>query len=339
MDNICHTLVGAACGAAGLNRRTRFGAATLMISANIPDVDVLVFATDTPWIEFRRGWTHGIVAQIVLPVAWTAAVWLFDRCRRSRGSTGDRAAFARPDSDSAKASARLAVAHARPERRQSAPQPFHAGWTLLLSLVGVYSHVFLDLLNNYGVRLASPISWRWFYGDAVFIVDPWMWMMLAVGIWLTGSQGRPRPARVALVAITCYAVAMLTSGTLARGIVTSSWKAAHGAEPRALMVGPLPLWPLSRQVIVDAGEHYETGVFSWSRAAVTFFPERIPKNSGAPEVAAARSDNDIRAFLVWARFPFWTVEPTPEGTRVTVSDMRFAGRNGFAASTLLPVGQ
>jgi len=102
------------------------------------------------------------------------------------------------------------------------------------------------------------------------------------------------------------------------------------------MVGPSPLWPFSRQVIVDAGDHYEYGTFSWSQRAVAFVPERIRKNSDAPEVAAARKDNNIRAFLVWARFPFWTIEPTPSGTRVTVSDMRFPGRNGFAASTILP---
>lgn len=308
MDNVCHTLVGAACGAAGLSRRTRFGAATLMLTANLPDVDVLVFATSTPWIEFRRGWTHGILAQLVLPVTWTAIVWLFDRFKRSRGSEGDR--------------------------------PFHAGWTLLLSCVGVYSHVFLDVLNNYGVRLASPISWRWFYGDAVFIVDPWIWGMLAIGIWLTSSRGHTRPARIALVAVTCYVVVMLTSGSAARGIVSDAWKGAHGVEPRALMVGPLPLWPFSRQVIVDAGDHYEYGSFSWGQRAVTFEPEKIPKNSSSPEVALARRDNNIRAFLVWSRFPFWTIEPAPNGTKVTVSDMRFAGRNGFFASTVLPaVGQ
>ena len=303
MDNVCHTLVGAACGAAGLNQRTRFGAATLMISANIPDVDVLVFATGTPWIEFRRGWTHGILAQIVLPVAWTALVWLFDRIKRSGGSEGDRS--------------------------------FHAGWTLVLAFVGIYSHVFLDLLNNYGVRLASPVSWRWFYGDAVFIVDPWMWIALGAGIWLAGSRGGPRPARLALVAVSCYVVAMLTSGSAARGIVADTWKDAHGQAPRALMVGPLPLIPFSRQVIVDAGSHYETGTFSWLNAAVRFYPEQIPKNSDAPEVAVASRDDNIRAFLVWSRFPFWTIEPTPAGTRVTVSDMRFAGRNGFSASTVV----
>jgi inner membrane protein len=303
MDNVCHTLVGAACGAAGLNRRTRFGAATLMISANLPDLDVLVFATGMPWIEFRRGWTHGVLAQVALPVALTGVVWLVDRFTRARGSDGDR--------------------------------PFHAGWTLLLALVGVYSHVFLDYLNNYGVRLATPVSWQWFYGDAIFIIDPWMWAMMAAGIWLTGTRGRPRPARLALIAMICYIAAMSSSGWVARGIVADSWKSAHGREPRALMVGPLPVWPFSRQVIVDAGDYYQTGTFSWWRRAVTFFPEKIPKNSDAPQVAAARRDDNIRAFLVWSRFPFWTIEPTPGGTLVTVSDMRFAGRNGFAASTIV----
>ena len=303
MDNVCHTLVGAACGAAGLNRRTRFGAATLMLSANIPDVDVLVFATSTPWIEFRRGWTHGILAQIALPIVLTGVLWLFDRRTRGRGSDRDR--------------------------------PFHVGWSLALSFVGVYTHVFLDYLNNYGVRVGTPVSWQWFYGDAIFIIDPWMWFALAAGVWVTGTLGRPRPARVALALVTGYIVVMLTSGWVARGIVTNVWKERHGVEPRALMVGPVPLWPLTRQVIIDAGDHYETGTFSWLRADVTFYPEQIPKNDHAPQVTAARSDNNIRAFLVWSRFPYWTFESSPSGTRVTVSDMRFAGRNGFWASTVV----
>ena len=55
MDNLCHTLVGAALGEAGLKRQTRFGNATLMIASNLPDIDVLVFATSTPSVAFRRG--------------------------------------------------------------------------------------------------------------------------------------------------------------------------------------------------------------------------------------------------------------------------------------------
>src|SRR5688572_20546197 len=39
MDNVCHTLVGAALGEAGLKQRTRYGNVTLMIAANLPDID------------------------------------------------------------------------------------------------------------------------------------------------------------------------------------------------------------------------------------------------------------------------------------------------------------
>lgn len=302
MDNLCHTLVGAAIGEAGLRTRTRFGAAALMISANIPDLDVLSFLTDTSPVSFRRGWTHGVLAQIALPVLMTGAFWMWNRWRR-------------PASEPA--------------------PPFRAGWLLALCFIGVYSHVFLDFLNNYGVRLAAPFSWEWFYGDAIFIVDPWMWIMMAAGIWLAGSRGSPRPARVALIVMSCYIAVMLTSGRVARGIVADGWRNARGTDLQGLMVGPLPLWPFSRQVIVDAGDHYEYGTFSWWSRAATFAPEKVPKNSGAPEVAAARRDNGIRAFLVWARFPYWTIEPASAGTRVTVSDMRFAGRNGFAASAVV----
>ena len=81
MDNVCHTLVGAACGEAGLKHRTRFGNVTLMIAANLPDLDVLSFFTDTNPISFRRGWTHGVVAQLVLPVAFTGVMYAIGRLR------------------------------------------------------------------------------------------------------------------------------------------------------------------------------------------------------------------------------------------------------------------
>jgi inner membrane protein len=304
MDNVCHTLVGAAIGEAGLNRRTRFGAAALMISANLPDVDVLVFATSVPSVEFRRGWTHGILAQLVLPVVLTGVLLLFGRFR-SRPADGAPA--------------------------------LHGGWLLLLSFIGIYSHVFLDYLNTYGVRLLTPVSWQWFYGDSVFIVDPWLWLALGVGVWLTRRQHVPTPARAALIFAACYILAMLVSARAARGLVENIWTETRGADPRAMMVGPVPLTPFTREVIVDAGDHYERGTFAWWPTAVTFDPVRVPKNSGRPEVAIARQAPNIRAFLVWSRFPFWTLRPDAGGTRVTVSDMRFVGGGRvFEASMVVP---
>jgi inner membrane protein len=318
MDNFCHTLVGAACGEAGLKHRTRYGNATLMIAANLPDIDVLSFLTDTAPISFRRGWTHGILAQLLLPIVFAGVVYTIGRLRP-----------------------RLVRRSApREDGAERAGPPLHAGWLLLLSYVGVYSHVFLDFLNNYGIRLFTPLDWRWFYGDALFIADVWMWLALGAGVWLTRRQRRWGPSRAALAFVSCYIAVMLVSAQAARGVVADTWRESSGAAPRALMVGPLPFTPFTRVVIIDAGDRYEVGTFRWWPTGVTFENDPILKNAGHPLVKKARAQApQIRDFLVWARFPFWTITPENDGTRVTVGDVRFMSRSirraNFQVSTVI----
>ena len=63
MDNLCHTLVGAALAQSGLKRRTPLATATLLVAANLPDADVISLAWgSTTGLGFRRGWTHGVLA-------------------------------------------------------------------------------------------------------------------------------------------------------------------------------------------------------------------------------------------------------------------------------------
>jgi inner membrane protein len=61
MDNLCHSLVGAALAECGLRRRTRYATFALVIGANLPDIDVLALFGDNG-LGFRRGITHGIPA-------------------------------------------------------------------------------------------------------------------------------------------------------------------------------------------------------------------------------------------------------------------------------------
>jgi len=308
MDNVCHTLVGAAMAEAGLKRHSAYATATLMIAANIPDLDVLVFATDTPGIEFRRGWTHGVVGQALLPIAVTLAMMAWARWRGTE---------------------------ARP-RRASEP-PLRPGWLLVLSYLALYSHLALDFLNNYGVRLLAPVSWRWFYGDAVFIVDPWLWLILGAGVLMARRRRMPQPAAIALGAATGYVLAMLGSAAVSREAVMREWRAQRGYDPSALMVGPVPVSPFSHEVVIDAGDHYETGSYRFWAPRLRLDPVRVPKNDYAPEVATARAAPAIRSFLVWSRFPVWEVERTGEGALVTVRDMRFrVGAVRFSASARVP---
>src|SRR5437762_884620 len=176
MDNLCHTLVGAALGEAGLKRQTRLGSATLMIASNLPDIDVLVFGTSTPSVAFRRGWTHGVLADVFLPLLLAGIIVLASR-------------------------------------RRGGVRPMQI---LALSYLGVILHVLMDLLNNYGVRLLMPFSQHWFYGDVLFIIDPWLWIVLGAGIWFARQWRSAKPARGALLLATVYVAIMIVSARAAR---------------------------------------------------------------------------------------------------------------------------
>jgi inner membrane protein len=300
MDNLCHTLTGAALAEAGLKHRTRFAHPLLMIASNLPDVDVLVFATGTPSVEFRRGWTHGVLAQALLPIVLTAVFVAIDRSRP----------------------------------RMGAGPPARAGALLALSYIGVIVHVGMDWLNNYGVRLLMPFSGRWFYGDAVFIIDPWLWIAFGAGIFLARRRGIATPARVALGVAALYVGVMVWSAQAARARVLETWTAQHRAAPDALMVGPAPVNPFRKLVIVDAGERYENGTFAWPDARLVLGGPVVPTRESEPAVVRAREHPRIRSVLVWARFPYYEIAPDPEGTRVTLRDMRFGARVGSTSVTV-----
>ena len=163
MDPVAHTFTGAALAAAGLRRATPLATAALLIGANIPDVDVLsYFAGGFEALAFRRGWTHGVLALALWPFVLTGAVAL--------GSLGSPAARCR--------------------RGARARRPL-----LAVSALAVVTHPTLDWLNNYGLRWLMPFDGRWFYGDALFVIDPWVYLVLGGVLFLTYSRRRLSLAR------------------------------------------------------------------------------------------------------------------------------------------------
>jgi inner membrane protein len=300
VDNLTHTLVGAALGEAGLKRRTGLGMATLMIAANLPDVDVLSIPfTDS--LAFRRGWTHGPLALVVLPVLLAVAVVGWDRLQTRRGS--------------------------RPPDRL----PVRPAQVLLLAVVGTLSHPFLDWLNTYGIRLAMPFSHEWFYGDAIFIIDPWIWAALGLSLVLARRRARRaavsgmRTAGLGLGVVVVY-VALMIAGSRAAECAALGGVGVHRRGPvERLMAGPVPINPLQRQLIFDTGEEYGFGRLSWTpRAEVELEAAALPKRLGHPAVRRALGHDEIQGFLYWSRFPFFEVDEHPDRFEVHVGDARFS---------------
>ncbi len=295
MDNICHTLVGAALAESGLKRRTALGAATLMIGANFPDVDVIAVPLGHS-VDFRRGGTQGVLALVVLPFTLTAIMLAWDRL----------------------------VAARRAARRGSEPsRPALPRELLILSTISILTHPTLDWMNEYGMRWLMPFDGRWFYGDTLFIVDPWLWLTLGIGVALARRKGT-RPARVALFASAAYMVAMLVLAMVSRGVAKRELTAQGFAPTARLMVSTGFAHPLRRRVLLDDGGRYQYGELSLGWPSRLALARVIETNASTPAAIQAADSPEGRRFLVWSRFPFYVIEPHPDGTLVRIADARYS---------------
>lgn len=173
MDPLTHTLVGSSLSATKLGSKTRLATAALVIGANLPDVDVLGFVNGADAaLGFRRGWTHGVLALAILPALLAGMLLVWARVR--------------PGS---------------PDRLTS------PAWLFGLCYLAVLTHPVLDWLNVYGMRWLMPFSETWYYGDSVFIIDPWLWLFLGTG-YLLGRKPSRGPALLgaALIALLFFRI-------------------------------------------------------------------------------------------------------------------------------------
>ena len=181
MENLAHTLLGLTLAKAGLERTTPLATTALVISSNLPDIDVIVRLRGlTSYLEHHRGLTHSVVGLVALAALLAFLLAYLDRKFRLR-----RDPFRRP---------------VRPAR------------LFAVALVGGLGHTFMDFTNTYGVRPLLPFSSRWYYGDLTFVVDPWIWLILGSGaVWLTTNAAARPNSRIALRAIFWLLLAVLAS--------------------------------------------------------------------------------------------------------------------------------
>lgn len=196
MDNVTHTLAGLVVAQAALYLRGRrlqgaaadppaARAATLLISAlanNAPDLDFL-YRGITPgqlgYLLHHRGHTHTLLATLPLALLGLAAVVAVSRLRG-----------------------------------QHLPRTLW-GFLLGVAVFGGLLHVTMDFGNNYGVHPFWPFDDHWYYGDAIFIIEPWL--MIALAGTLFGAS-RSRVARAFL-------------GLILAGLLIVAWTVAYGPSP------------------------------------------------------------------------------------------------------------
>jgi inner membrane protein len=161
MDPFTHSLVGLTSAKAGLGRLSPFATTVCIVAANAPDSDVVVAFTTDRWnyLHYHRGLTHSIVGCLVLAILIPSIVYVADRIIAAM--------------------------------RKRQPQIRYRG-LLLASLIATATHPLMDWTNNYGVRPFLPWSGKWFYGDFVFIVDPYLLLLAGGAAFLATSDRWPK---------------------------------------------------------------------------------------------------------------------------------------------------
>jgi inner membrane protein len=157
MDNLTHSLVGLTAAKAGLEKLSP-GATTLcVLAANAPDSDIVVLAFGDRWtfLHHHRGITHAVVGVISLAIILPLIFYGVDRLW---------------------------------SRYKDQPPKTKLKGLMLASFIASATHPLLDWTNNYGIRFFLPWSQQWSYGDLVFIVDPYMWLILGGAVFLLTAR-------------------------------------------------------------------------------------------------------------------------------------------------------
>jgi len=209
--------------------------------------------------------------------------------------------------------------------------------TFVLALVVMATHPALDYSNPYGLRPFLPFDGSWYYGDALFILDPLIDFILLLGIVIGAFFKRAKPALayVSMLVALVYIGARINARNTARHELEGY--TSKITDYRASAVLPrfmnMRMWDGiigTEDSVVKTRIDTETGTVTEVA--------RLAKIENSQIIDAAAATRTARAVLGFARFPVTRVHKTENGYRVTFLDFRFydeVSRRSFAADVEL----
>jgi inner membrane protein len=234
MDNLSHTLVGIIAGEAiarstkaspgGMPeaRRRSLFVTVAAIGSNLPDVDLLwtmrgITGDPLSYLVHHRGHTHTVLGCIGLALLLLAAAMLWMRLRCLAATRRDVALLGG------------------------------------VAALGPLLHLGMDFLNSYGIHPFWPFDNRWYYGDAVFIIEPLYWLVAVPLVFVL----RTPAARVVLALVVLAALLLTVSLQPAEPL-------RYGFVTALALLGGLVGWrasPRTSALVAAAAAVSLTGVF------------------------------------------------------------------------------
>jgi inner membrane protein len=339
MENLTHTFVGAALAECGLKRVTPLSTTTLLIAANIPDLDVVSgFFGPAAYLEWHRGITHSLVGFPVVATLLAVGVYFFSRRRASLPRL-------------------IAVSLIGTATHPLLDFTNSYGWRPFLPWDATWH--FTDI-----AFVADP--WIWLVlGGALFLaksetrLQKISWLVLAtlaslvviaagLGVtirvlWFLGllvivtvglavktdEKRRQFINRAAVAGLVLYlgALSILHSTAIFQAAEVAQRAVAANEQVVQLNALPIEANPFKWRLVIETERAFHTGDLNVIAGEPRL--ERIEREQADPEaIEIARASEAGSRFLRFARFPVFRA--AADSQVVEIQDIRFAGlTNGF----------
>jgi inner membrane protein len=307
MDNVTHTLFGVTLARAGLQRVCPHATLLLILSANIPDIDIVALAGGSlAYLEAHRGYTHTFLALPVLALACVGLTALLTRTRLPLWRAWGVACAG-------------VASHLLLDWTNSYGVrpflPFSSRW-FYLDLNGLYDLVMLAAMF---LALALP----WFVG------------LVGSEIGVPKKRTGQGSAITVLLFLILFDYARWTLHENALNELNS--RMYTGEQPVNVAALPDPVNPWQWTGVVETQDAFRlvrTDALSFNNGSDSLIFSKPPQSAA---YGAAKATEPFRYLSYFSRFPVWGFEPIELNSRVAkradLTDLRFGtpGRGGFHA--------
>lgn len=191
----------------------------------------------------------------------------------------------------------------------------------LISLAGLGLHIGLDLLNSYGTQIFYPFTHKAYSLDLDIILDVWFFLPLLIG--------------TVLIYLFPYSQKQIAMAILIVLTVGCGIRFSQKAEAKNLIKS---IYPQSEVNIIPTGGKVIYSPFHWRGIIptpnglkiydVNTFDKKVilvenldPDHKGLERYI--KESRLLKAFNIWARFPYYRVKQDKDGVTISCGDLRF----------------
>lgn len=182
--------------------------------------------------------------------------------------------------------------------------------------IAVVFHVFLDMLNAYGVQCIRPLNRSWVHMDVLAIFEPFVFALhVAAAVWWLGFGGD-----AVILFPAAYGITFVYIGVRAWQHARLVKRVASALDTKGVCHVIPSFHPFHWRFVVETSDRFYTGKIEYAHVLLE---EIYPKQQRNDIIQATIGVDGVRAFLGFAQRIHVTWKECQDGYEVVWSDVRF----------------